>query len=128
MYVKYLYNRQKRGIIAYPNTFEGKLDFLIILYLTNKISNLDRLSEYAQENIVLQFLINPETFDYSNVDFSNYMWENVMRHDEYMNLLVNHKSQLIPKIQHKIDMGVASEFERKILYGKLLDEEELFIN
>ena len=126
--VKYLYNRQKRGIIAYPNTFEGKLDFLIILYLTNKISNLDRLSEYAQENIVLQFLINPETFDYSNVDFSNYMWENVMRHDEYMNLLVNHKSQLIPKIQHKIDMGVASEFERKILYGKLLDEEELFIN
>ena len=78
---------------------------------------------YASE--FLQFFLAPDDFDYHQVDFSNYMWENIARRERFMEFFLSHKSEVIPDLQKKIDTDEATEFERKILYGFLLDKNEM---
>ena len=68
---------------------------------------------YLRKDRVLQFLLDRESFDYSQVDFSNYMWENFVRHEKYMASFVAHKDVIIPRIQKRIEAGGASEAEKK---------------
>lgn len=77
------------------------------------------------ESVHLQFLIDSDNFDYTQVDFSNYMWENIARRERFMEKFVEHKDVLIPIIEKKIDMDTATEFERKVLYGFLKDQSKL---
>ena len=74
----------------------------------------------------LQFLLCPENFDYTQVDFSNYMWENFARHERYMKCFVAHKDAIIPQIKERIEKNDVSEAEKKILYGFLLDGGEVW--
>ena len=53
------------------------------------------------------------------------MWGNIARHKQYMDLFVVHKEQIIPNIQKKVELDQATEFERKVLYGILLDRQTL---
>lgn len=91
----------------------------------DKILN-DTLKIYDQQKSdFLQFFLNSEKFDYTKVDFSNYMWVNIARQPRFMEKLVSHKKDIIPKIQHRLEIGQATEFERKILYGYLLNKSEI---
>ena len=74
----------------------------------------------------LQFLLEPDSFDYSQVDFSNYMWENFARHEKYMKYFVTHKDAIIPRIQKRMEAGEASETEKRVLFGFLLNEDEIW--
>ena len=74
----------------------------------------------------LQFLLDPENFDYTQVDFSNYMWCNFAGHVQFRKYFVAHKNILIPKIKSRVKQKTASEVEKKVLYGILLDEDELW--
>lgn len=56
---------------------------------------------------------------------SDYMWGNIMRSKKYLPYFIKAKEKIVPKIQKRITIGSASEFERKMLYGVLLDKEEL---
>jgi hypothetical protein len=86
---------------------------------------LARLSDIEDASDFLSFFIHPDTFDYRKVDLSNYMWGNIARHKQYMDLFIAHKEQIIPNIQKKVELDQATEFERKILYGILLDRQTL---
>lgn len=83
----------------------------------------ERLSEGRPH---LQFLLDSESFDYSQVDFSNYMWENFARHEKYMSCFIAHKDAIIPIIQNRIKSEEASETEKRILYGFLLSGNEIW--
>ena len=121
--------QSKMSLKSFPDPLESELEILYILILTDKISNLDilkRLSCLNKKSEFLEFILRPDTFDFNCVDFSNYMWVNFARCPKYMDKFIKAKEILIPKIKHRVEIGAASEDEKKILYGFLLDKETIW--
>lgn len=119
-------NNQKKGVILFPDPLERKLECVYILYIQGFISDISPLKDLADGRIHLQFLLNPDDFDYNQVDFSNYMWVNFARHPKYMEKFILHKDIIIPIIERRIENNEASETERKILYAFLLNKDEMY--
>lgn len=84
------------------------------------------LNELAPQRPHLQFLLDPENFDYTQVDFSNYMWGNFAGRVQFRKYFVANKNILIPQIKRRVKQKTASEVEKKVLYGILLDKDELW--
>lgn len=114
------------GVRFYPDPIETKLECLYLLYINDIISDIGILKELADERPHLQFLLDSEHFDYLQVDFSNYMWENFARCEKYMNCFIAHKDEIIPGIQDRVKTGEASETEKRVLYGFLLNGNEVW--
>ena len=53
------------------------------------------------------------------------MWENIARHKKFMDIILSHKDDIIPNLKQRVESDQATEFERKILYGYLMDKSEL---
>ena len=89
---------------------------------------LEMLDEIGIKNKSYMSVLEDEELRkfYEKVDFSHYMWENIARRPQFMEKFVEHKNKIIPKIQWRIQVGTATELEKKILYGYLLEREELF--
>lgn len=121
--------QSKTAARSYPDPLESKLEILYLLILTDKISDtsgLQRLDNLNTKTSFIEFILHPDTFDFNCVDFSNYMWVNFARQPKYMDKFIKAKEILIPKIQHRVKIGDASEDEKKILYGFLLDKESIW--
>lgn len=114
------------GVYSYPDPVETKLECVYLLHISGMIADLSTLKELAEGRPHLQFLLDSESFDYSQVDFSNYMWVNFARQEKYMNCFIAHKDVIIPRIQKRIKTGKASEAEKRILYGFLLSGNEIW--
>ena len=118
--------KEVTGVHSYPDPIESKLECVYLLYINDMISDISDLKELSKERPHLQFLLDSESFDYSQVNFSNYMWENFARHEKYMNCFIAHKDAIIPMIQNRIKSEEASETEKRILYGFLLSGDEIW--
>lgn len=114
------------GVQSYPNPVETKLECVYLLYINDMIADISVLKELSDGRPHLQFLLDAESFDYSQIDFSNYMWENFARHEKYMDYFVAHEDAIVTKIQSRIEKGDASEIEKRILYGFLLNGNEVW--
>ena len=117
---------QTHGVHSFPDPVETKLECAYLLYINDIITDISILKELTDGRPHLQFLLCPENFDYTQVDFSNYMWENFARHERYMKCFVAHKDAIIPQIKERIEKNDVSEAEKKILYGFLLDGGEVW--
>ena len=102
------------------------MECVYLLYINDMVADISVLKKLSDRRPHLQFLLDAENFDYTQVDFSNYMWENFARHEKYMNYFVAHKDAIIPQIQSRIEKGEASEIEKRILYGFLLNGNEVW--
>lgn len=120
------YRQQTKGVRSIPDPVETKLECAYIMHIEGIMLDISVLNELAEGRPHLHFLISPNEFDYTQVDFSNYMWENFARHDKYMKLFVQHKASIIPGIKAKLRDNCASEAEKKILYGFLLNDKEIW--
>lgn len=121
-----LYKKRDGAIRSYPDPFKMELECIILLYITEKIQDISDLDEMSDENDYLKFLLHPDLFEYNKVDFSDYMWENFARHEQYMKLFVDHKNDILPNIKPRIKEGTATEVEKKIFYGFLLEGDEVW--
>jgi len=122
-----IYEEQKRSAYrVYPDPLEANLEIINLFYITGVINDLSPLRVMKDKSVFLQFFLNDEEFDYEKVDFSHYMWENIARRPRFMEIIVEHKDKIIPKIQKRIQVGTATEMEKKILYGYLLEKGDLF--
>lgn len=121
-----LYRSRNSGIRAFPDKLELKLECIYILHITDIIKELNELDELCEDYPHLHFLLHPETFDYKKVDFSNYMWENFARREKYMAEFVEHRDDIIPSIKDHIRSRIATDVEKKILYGFLLRGDEIW--
>lgn len=120
--------RDDKNRIVYPDPLEEKIEILCILILSNKIKDLEPFFQLKNKTEHLKFLLSPEKFDYSQVDFSDYMWENFARSDKYLPYFIDAKNEIIPKIKGRIAIDAATEFERQMLYGVLLSRDEILKN
>lgn len=121
-----LSRKEVTGVHSYPDPVESKLECVYLLYINDMISDISALKELSEGRPHLQFLLDSESFDYAQVDFSNYMWENFARHEKYMSCFIAHKDAIIPIIQNRIKSEEASEIEKRILYGFLLSGDEIW--
>ena len=98
----------------------------IILKLSGFNIDLALLEPYAHYSEHLQFMLNPDEFDYSRIDISHYMWENLIYSSNYKKYFIAHKTELLSDDLKKIfDMGLETKDQQKIVYGLLLDEKDL---
>ncbi len=114
------------GVHSFPDPVETKLECVYLMYINDLIKDIRLLDELAEDRPHLQFLLDQEAFDYTQVDFSNYMWDNFARHEKYMKCFITHKDPIISKIKRRIVENCVSETETKILYGFLLGKEKIW--
>lgn len=117
--------QQSSAVHSYPDPLQNQLELIYILYITEKISDIECLREIIDASDFLQFFFEPDNFDYGKVDFSNYMWDNIARRPRFMEHIITHKEDILPNLLQRVEADQATEFERKILYGYLLDKSEL---
>lgn len=115
------------GVRSYPDHLKSLIDQCVILYLVCHDVNIARLRPYMEHSKYLQFLIEPENFDYSKVDTSDYMWVNFFRHTEFNETFINHKKEIL---NEKLVMMFSSDIynleQAKIVFGVLLDQSEIW--
>lgn len=109
------------GVKRFPDPVNTTLELIIILYLLGEITDISRLKDIEEENEFLKFFDDPSSIDYSKVDFSNYMWENIIRNDKYRAVLLQYKKLIIPNIEKKVKLDKATEVEKVFLYGYLYE-------
>ncbi len=117
--------RSNSSIRSFPDSLNTKIEEVCLLILCDKIINLEPLRKIENKTSHLEFLLSPDTFDYGQVDLSNYMWQNLIRKKKYLPYFVKAKEHIMPKIIERNDAGTASEFEKQVLYGILMDQNEL---
>lgn len=118
-------SQQKTGRRTYPNPLESNLELINLFYITGIIDDLSELHVLKERSVFLKFFLDVDDFDYGKVDFSHYMWENIARRPQFMEKFVEHKEKIIPQIEKRIQIDTATEVEKKILYGYLLETVEL---
>lgn len=121
-----LYRNKDSGIHSFPDPLNQKLECIYILYISGKIESLNALDELSEDYPHLCFLLHPEAFDYKTVDFTNYMWVNFARHEKYMAEFIDHRDDITPSIKDRIRSQIATDTEKKILYGFLLHGSEIW--
>ena len=114
------------GMHTLPDWLMATIEECIILKLFGFDIDLSSLEPYSHYSEHLSFMVNPETFDYSQVNTEDYMWQNLIYSEEYQPYFVEHKREVLSTDLRRIfDLGVATEEQQKIVYGILLDKEEL---
>ncbi|MBE6845920.1 MAG: hypothetical protein E7508_09510 [Ruminococcus sp.] len=113
------------GRYTFPDHQKDTIDTLLILLLTENIATLndiDFLKQYTEDSDLLDFLFNPDSFDYSKINIANYMWCNFINSDKYREIILNHKSEFWSKDDEKrIRLGFGDDFEKRVAYKYLFD-------
>lgn len=119
--------RNKPEEIQYhPDPIEARLHCVYILYICDILVDISSLREISSGRPHLQFLLAPDAFDYSYVDFSDYMWVNFAKQKRYMSYFVAHKDIIVPRIRERLEKNLVNEDEKKILYRFLIDDDEIW--
>lgn len=118
--------KSKPGYRAFPDALMETINHCILLSLVGFNVKLSDLSPFAHYSDHLQFMLTPNEFDYSTVDTSNYMWQNLIYSQKYQQYFINHKDQIISEALREVfSRGVDTVGQRKILYGILLNTDEI---
>lgn len=80
--------QQPKGVHSFPDPVDTKLECVYILFISGNITDITALKGLAEDRNHLQFLLNPDSFDYGKVDFSDYMWVNFAHHEKYMKYFI----------------------------------------
>ena len=114
------------GMRTFPDWLMVTIEECMILKLLGFDIDLTSLEPYAHYSEHLSFMVNPEAFDYSQVNTEHYMWQNLIYSKEYQPYFVGHKSEVLSEdLRKSFDLGVATEDQQKIVYGILLNQDEL---
>ena len=118
--------KEKPGMRTYPDWLTTSIEECIILKLIGFNVDLTLLKPYEHYSEYLQFMLNPNDYDYSHIDTSNYMWQNLIYSPLYKDYFISHKDELLSEnLKNLFDMGVETRDQQKIVYGLLLNDDEL---
>lgn len=120
-------NRQKNPALrSFPDFLAISINQCIYLKLLGKPVDFSCLIPYVQYSDTLEFLCDPEKFDYNKVDTKDLMWQNLIFSPEYGHYFVEHKNDILTDDLKKLfDQGLETRAQQKIVYGILLAKERL---
>ena len=118
--------KETPGVYSYPDQLSSAIEKCIILKLIDFDIDITKLRPYAEFSEHLQFMLEPEKFDYSKINTNNYMWQNLIYSPMYKQYFLEHKKELLSDDLRKIfNLGVETKNQQKIVYGLLLEDDEL---
>ncbi len=118
--------KETPGLRTFPDHLLGTIEYCILLKLLGFDFDLSLLSAFAHYSGHLQFILDPQEFDYSKVDINNYMWQNLIYTPEYKKYFLDYKDDILSaELENVFSLGNASTDQQKIVYGILLDEDKL---
>ena len=125
---KEIENRGKTpGFNSYPDHLQDTLNYCVLLKLFDVPIPVEKFVPYIEYSEPLSFLVNPDEFDYSKIDTSDYMWVNFFRNKDFADKLIEHRKDIISKeLLRNCANDVLTTDQMKILYGMLLDKSELW--
>lgn len=113
-------------ILYFFDKVRQTISYCLILILKGYDVDIASLQEYKQYSVHLEFMLNPEEFNYSKVDTRDNMWVNLIYSQQYGKYFLEHKKEIITDELVKLFRnGLANENQQKILYGFLLDKAEI---
>ena len=117
--------KETPGVILYPDNKSELVNSIVVLHILGIIPDLESmiyLTQYCEEYPYLDFLLNPELFDYSKINTADYMWCNFINSNKYRDTILKHKSDFWTKEDEKrIELGFGSSFENMVAYKYLFD-------
>ena len=117
--------KETPGVKTFPDNKSELINSIVILHILGIIPDLDNmgyLNQYCNEYAYLDFLLNPESFDYSKINTADYMWCNFIANDKFRERILEHKSEFWSKEDEKrIELGFGGSFENQIAYKYLFD-------
>lgn len=123
--LKALKKSKAYGVYTHPGHQKNAIETILILLLTEHIPALEDIAfmkEYTEDSDYLDFLFNPDTFDYSKINTADYMWCNFINSDKYREIILNHKPEFWSREDEKrIRLGFGSNFENRVAYKYLFD-------
>ncbi len=117
---------QNPSIQTFPDHLQEALADCLLLKLIGCDVDLSALEPYKKYSDPLTFMLDPDNFDYSLVDTGNYMWQNLIYSKYYQDYFINHKEELLTEdLKNIFDCNNSTTDQQKIVYGLLLDKEDL---
>lgn len=114
------------GVRTFPDRLTANIDYCLLLRLCDFTFDIQKLKRYAQYSDTLTFIVDPDNYDYSKVDLSNYMWGNFIYSSTYQQYFIDHKHEIITdSLRDIFRCGSATEAQQKIVFGLLLADDEL---
>lgn len=114
------------GISTNPDTLLEAIEFAILLKLVGYPIDISCFDKFKDVSAFLAFVLEPNTFDYSQIDTGYYMWQNLIFSPEYQHFFVEHRKDILSDNLHALFSGKkATESQKKIVYGILLEKDEL---
>ncbi|MGI6692147.1 MAG: SIR2 family protein [Christensenellales bacterium] len=118
--------RKSPGVRVYPDPLKATIDIAIIIRLFGFDFDISRLEPYSEQSEYIRFILNPDIYDYSKVDMTDFMWVNLIWSKEYGNHFIAHKNELLSEsLKDVFDKGKETKSQQKIVYGLLLSKDEL---
>lgn len=78
-----------------PVVIQHMIENYVLLYLDDFPLDLHAFSEYIEYSELLEFLLDPDTFDYSCVDLLDESWCKLFYHKNSEEYLIKHKEQMV---------------------------------
>lgn len=117
--------KQISGVRKYPDYKNNAIIYIVILLLGGYIESVEDirfLERYSKENDYLNFLFNPDSFDYSKISTTDTMWCNIINNEYYRKIILPHKSEFWTKDDEKrISLGFGDNWENRIAYKYLIE-------
>lgn len=117
--------KTQKGVYSFQNRRANLINMMVILILIGIIPDLndvEYLKEYCGESDYLEFLFNPNAFDYSKINIADYMWCNIINSSNYREIVLKHKSDFWNKEEEKrIELGFGGNFENRVAYKYLFE-------
>ena len=109
-----------------PDPLETPLMFATLLCILPGFMDVEKIKEFSECSDYIEFMLHPNSFDYSKVDIDHYMWNNLIFSKKYSKFFVEHKEALLTdELKLKFKKDVTSVNQEKIVYGLLLSDNEL---
>ncbi|WP_288716354.1 SIR2 family protein [uncultured Enterococcus sp.] len=119
--------KRKSGYSSFPDPEKETIEKSIVFYLLGTVDNIEFLKPFTTSSVFLDFIFNYESFDYSKIDFKEYMWVNLFKNDFYREKILIHGKEKIKKNLIKdINNGDAKEEQKKIFFKYIASEEEFW--
>ena len=111
-----------------PSEISRQIRYAIYYKLIFPAADVSILKKYAHYSSYLQFILDPEHFDYSQIDTSDYMWDNLFKSKQYRKYFIKHKKEILSdNLKNIFETERDNRAQQKIVYGVLLDEDEIWV-
>lgn len=122
----YMESDKQKDMFGY-STFDEYTNLLLAFPDFGIDIDLAQFEGFKDKSDYLKYFFEPNSFDYSLVNLSDYIWENMFRSSRLRKELIKHKGQILsPQLKSILNNGTATNSEMKIVYGFLLSEDEVF--